>query len=178
MARRRRARGTTRSVRSPPACVICCSRSAMSARRSSGTRSAAGSRCSSPISFPSSSNAWCSSRAGVSVQRSAWSCARLRCPARIGSSPRPPGLRAPPEARSDAAYRPSGCGGSGCRRGRARLRVARRLRASCGVPRHVARGHQGSGSKCRRHRPAVPRRSHAGAHRLGRPRPDHPRPPR
>ncbi len=66
----------------------------------------------------------------------------------------------------------------GRRRGRARLRVARRPRPSGSVPRHAALGHRHRrpARPCRR--PALPRRGHARAHHLGRARSDDPRPPR
>ena len=60
-ARARRARpspaATTRSAPTRAGCATCWSRSATSARRSSGTRSAAASRCSSPTSSPSAASA-------------------------------------------------------------------------------------------------------------------------
>ena len=68
-ARRSRA-ATTRSAPTPAACATCWPRSATSARRSSGTRSAAASRCSSPTSSPSASSASCSSPAAASAARS------------------------------------------------------------------------------------------------------------
>src|SRR5262249_53989464 len=78
---------TTPSARMPAACAISSAPSGTSGRASSGTRSAAASRCSSPTSSPSAANGSCSSRAAGSGGGALPSSARRRPPGGGGALP-------------------------------------------------------------------------------------------
>ena len=100
-ASRRSRAATTRSAPTRAPSATRWSPSATIARRSSATRSAAGSRCSSPTSSPSAASGSCSSPAAGSGARCTRCCARRPCPAPSGCCrcSRTPSVLAAGEAR-------------------------------------------------------------------------------
>ena len=176
---RRPAPATTRSGHSRPACATCSSRSATSARPLVGHSLGGGIAMQFAYQFPEMTERLVLvSSGGLGPEVSAI----LRAAALPGADLFIAATAGPGRSVGSALAR--GLSGRRAaaerrrRRGRARLRIARGPRPSCGVPRDAAIGRRHRRPARARRRPAVPRRGHARPDHLGGARSDHPASPR